>query len=291
MSIPTYKDIVEHKKLIEEQRKADLKKVRDYSATENKRCFHGNPFIYHYQLDNLCRVGTSGKTKHTSLYSVMEEGAEGGPSKLWAETEKRGRTGTPACRMFECHRVNRGSVSIFKATTAKYIYQKFGATSVLDPTAGWGGRMLGAWGLGIPYVGFDTNTKMIPAYEAMMEEMASLPGPCDLSMRFEDCLTADWSEIEYDFVLTSPPYINLEVYEGMTPFESKEKFYKDFLCPLITKCITNCKKGGWVCFNISPPMFKDLMATGFKKPDEEHDLLQQKRQGKDKQDKIYCWRC
>ena len=29
---------------------------------------------------------------------------------------------------------------------AKHIYKKYGATSVLDPTSGWGGRMLGAWG-------------------------------------------------------------------------------------------------------------------------------------------------
>ena len=30
---------------------------------------------------------------------------------------------------------------------------------VLDP-AGWGGRMLGAWALGIDYTGIDTNINM-----------------------------------------------------------------------------------------------------------------------------------
>jgi hypothetical protein len=280
--IPTYKDIVEMKKLTKEQRVNDLIKLRDYDANENKRCFHGNPFIYHYQIDNLCKVKTNG----SSLYDVMKNDRE----KLWAETQKRKRSGTDANRMFECYRVNRGSVVIFKSTTAKYLYKKFGATSVLDPTAGWGGRMLAAWSLGIPYIGFDTNEKMKTAYEDMMEEMACMDGPCDLTMRFEDSLTADWSGIEYDFVLSSPPYINLEIYEGMTPFESAEKFYMKFLIPLIKKCLDNCKPGGWVCFNISPKMYKDLMKFGFKACDEQHDLLQQKKKGIDKGDKIYCWR-
>jgi len=221
----------------------------------------------------------------------MMEGAEGGASKLYEEMIKRERTGTDANRMFECFRVNRGSVVFFKPSTAKWIYKKFGATSVLDPTAGWGGRLLGAWSLGLPYVGFDTNINLQRPYEEMMETLAGFAGiNCDLEMRFEDCLKADWSDISYDFVLTSPPYINLEVYQGMTPFESDTAYYDGFLLPLITKCIRYCKTGGWVCFNISPKMFQELKKRGFREPEEQHDLLQQKRSGRDKQDKIYCWR-
>ena len=40
---------------------------------------------------------------------------------------------------------------------------------MLDPTAGWGGRMLGAWALGIDYTGVDTNTNMKIAYDNMMD--------------------------------------------------------------------------------------------------------------------------
>ena len=283
--IPTYADILDSKKLSVSERMNDLVKLKTYEAEKNERKFCGNAYLYHYQFDNLCR--TSRSKPNTSLYDVMTNGAFGGPAKLYKETLKRERSGTTADRMFNCFQVNRGAVVFFKPSTAKWIYKKFGVTHVLDPTAGWGGRMLGAWALGIGYTGFDTNESLMPAYEGMINE---LPGEDNIQMNFENCLTADFTTIPYDFVLTSPPYINLELYEGMTPFESDEKFYRQFLMPLITKCITHCKPGGWVCFNISPKMYADLMVRGFRKPDEEHDLLQQKRMGVDKQDKIYCWK-
>ena len=108
-------------------------------------------------------------------------------------------------------------------------------------------------------------------------------------MIWESCLETDFSLLDYDFVLTSPPYINLEVYENMTLFESNKVFYEKFLIPLIDKCLKHIKNKGRVCFNISPKMYDDLLKFGFRPCDEDYDLLQQKRLGKDKQDKIYCW--
>lgn len=294
MSIPSYEEILACKHLTVEKMTKDLLLLLGWNADTNESKLCGNPTLYHYQMDNLCRTSTnSSKCPHASLYSVMVEGKEGGAGKLYGEMLKRGRSGSDALRMFEVHRVNRGSVVFFKPSMAKYIYKKFGATSILDPTAGWGGRMLGAWSLGLPYVGFDTNLKLEKPYGEMMEVLGSDRFShinVDLEMRFEDCLKADWSDISYDFVLTSPPYVNLELYEGMTPFASDNAFYDGFLIPLLNKCIRYCKPGGWVCFNISPKMYDQLIKRGFRVPDEQHDLLQQKRAGKDKQDKIYCWR-
>lgn len=279
--IPSYEDIIQDKKLTAEERLKDLSNLKRFAAETNQRKFCGNAYLYHYQLDNLAKAKFG---KSPSLFDTMKDN----PGKLHAETLRRERTGTMANRMFECYRVNRSPIVFFKPATAMWIYKKFGATSVLDPTAGWGGRMLGAWALDIKYTGYDTNTSLSPAYKAMIEE---LDGPrTDLSMIFQSCMEADFSHIDYDFVLTSPPYINLEVYEHMTPFESDDKYYTEFLMPLIQKCITHCKKGGWVCFNISPKMYDEIIKRGFPKPTEDHDLLQQKNKGKDKQDKIYCWK-
>ena len=76
----------------------------------------------------------------------------------------------------------------------------------------------------------------------------------------------------------------------MTQFESNKVFYEKFLIPLISKCLAHIREGGRVCFNISPKMYEDLLKHGFRTCDEEYDLLQQKRLGKDKQDKIYIWK-
>jgi hypothetical protein len=197
---------------------------------------------------------------------------------------------------------------MFKSTTAKYLYKKYKAKNVLDPTAGWGGRMLGAWSLGINYTGIDTNIEMKPAYDDMMTFLKAETGfdnalfevdnGSKLNMIWQSCLDVDFSELEYDFVLTSPPYVNLELYEHMTPWEKDEDFYTNFFIPLHTKCVTHIKKGGNVAFNISPKMYEDALKFGLAPCDEEEDLKQQMGQkanslkaGKKKQDKIYVWHC
>ena len=110
-------------------------------------------------------------------------------------------------------------------------------------------------------------------------------------MIYENCLTVDFSKINYDLVLTSPPYINLELYEGMTPFQSDKIFYEDFLIPMMNKSYKYLQPGGHLCINISPKIFKALMKLGYPEPDELIDLRQQLgEQYKTKsQDYIYVW--
>jgi len=282
MDAITYPELIADKQITPDAIQKDLAALRKFSATENKRCFAGNPTLYHFQMDNLCRTRIKNKQ---SLYEIMADPTA--KAKIIKNAEALGRTGTLANRLFEANRFNN-AVVFFKATTAKYIYKKYGAKKVLDPTAGWGGRMLGAWALDIDYIGYDTNEALIPAYQGMVDAMTETGS--NIEMNFEDCLAADYSVHDYDFVLTSPPYVNLEVYQGMTPFASDKAFYEKFLIPLLNKCLAHIKPGGRVCFNISPKMYADLIKHGYRAADEEEDLLQQKRLGKDKGDKIYIWR-
>ena len=282
MDTINYGDILASKKLTPSALKSDLINVLALKAETNERKFCGNPFLYHFQLGNMLET----RTKHPLLREYLSDPVL--KEKLIKETEKRQRTGTDATKLYECYRVNKGAVVFFKTATAKYLYKKFGATSVLDPTAGWGGRMIGAWALGIPYTGIDTNTSLQSAYQGMIECLHSVK-EANLRMIWESCLTANFETIDYDFVLTSPPYINVEQYEHMTKYESNNSFYKEFLIPLLEKCLAHIKRKGKVCFNISPRMYKDLLEAGFRGADEEIDLLQQKRAGKDKGDKVYVW--
>ena len=117
-------------------------------------------------------------------------------------------------------------------------------------------------------------------------------------MIWDSCLNVDFTKLDYDFVLTSPPYINLEIYEHMTEWDSDKAFYELFFIPLWQKCVDNIKKGGTVCFNISPKMYADAVKHGLTPCHDEEDLLQQMGQkvnalskGKKKQDKIYIWHC
>lgn len=287
---PTYASVIDAKKLSDKDLTKALKTLERFKADEPARCFAGNPVLYHFMLDALCQV----RLKNGSFKDLMD--SEELRNDMWAKANKYAngsRENNLPLRLFEMWRRMNGAIVFFKPATAMYVYKKYGAKSVLDPCAGWGGRMLGAWALDINYVGFDTNPTLQRPYEQMMTLLHhrdnDLPND-NLRMRWESSLDADFSGIYYDFVLTSPPYINLEVYPGMTPFESKAKFYKEFLIPLIDKCRKHIKPGGRVCFNISPPMYKDLTEVfKYEKASEAVPLLQQKVQGKDKGDLIYVW--
>jgi hypothetical protein len=300
----TISDIESHKNITTKQLSKDLENLNKFEADSNENNFAGNPFLYHFQFKNLLKCRRQdGKT----IYDIAAD--PDAWAKLIENTKQRNRGGrTAAGNVFECFRINLGSVVMFKATTAKYLYKKYRAKSVLDPTAGWGGRMLGAWSLGINYTGCDTNVEMTQAYDDMIEfldaetgfnnELFEVKNNSKLQMIWDSCLNVDFSKLDYDFVLTSPPYVNLELYEHMTPWETDQAFYELFFIPLWQKCVDNIKKGGHVCFNISPKMYADALKFGLTPCNEEEDLLQQMGQksddlkkGKKKQDKIYIWHC
>lgn len=283
----TIKDIENHKLITDEELNRDLDNLVLFDASSNKMSFAGNPFLYHFQMKNLLKCHREdGKTIYDLTSDEFKE--------LIEQAKKKNRGGrTAAGNVYECFRINKGSVVIFKSSTAKYLYKKYNATAVLDPTAGWGGRMLGAWSLGIDYTGIDTNIEMVSAYHDMinfLENKNSLI-KSNLNMIWKSCLDVDFSKINYDFVLTSPPYINLEIYEHMSLWNSDEAFYKQFFIPLFNKCIANIKNNGYVCFNISPKMYKDAVKYGLPPCVEEENLLQQLGQKMTKkQDKIYVWK-
>jgi len=279
----TFQQVVDDKKISLADRIKDIKTLRDWSADKNEVKLCGNKYLYHYQMENLCKTKVH---KDGSLYDKMNDDEK--YTKLYEKAIKLNRTGNLANRLFEAERFN-GAVVFFKSSTAKFLYKKYGATKVLDFTAGWGGRMLGAYALGIDYTGIDTNTNLKPSYDSMIDELGELNNKPKLNMIWESCLNVDFSKLDYDFVLTSPPYINLEVYENMTPFANNKAFYEQFLIPMIDKSLKHIKKGGKVAINISPKMYADLLKHGYRRCDEEFDLLQQKRLNKDKQDKIYVW--
>lgn len=296
----TIQDIENHKFISNRELMRDLDNLDKFPASDNANNFAGNPFLYHYQFKNLLKCRRQdGKTIHDVAADPSEW------ARLIENTKKRNRGGrTAAGNVFECFRINLGSVVMFKATTAKYLYKKYSATSVLDPTAGWGGRMLGAWSLGIDYTGCDTNVEMKVAYDEMItflnkdamtfgNGLFEKESSSKIQMLWESCLDIDYANIKYDFVLTSPPYVNLELYEHMNPWETDEAFYMNFFIPLHSKCVANIKSGGHVCFNVSPKIYDAAVKYGLPPCDDEEDLLQQLGQakGKKKQDKIYIWNC
>lgn len=289
--IPNWNDYKNFKKLTDEELNKDLNSLIKWKADKNElqgRCplkVIGNKIIYHYQFENIAKTRPdNGKTK--SFYEWMND--DNLRLKLYEWMKKRNRKGTLLSNMFEALRANKGSIVIFRPSTSKFIYKYYNATNVLDFTAGWGGRMLGAYALNIGYTGIDTNFNLKEGYDKMILKT----GKDNLKMIYQNCLDVDLSQIEYDFVLTSPPYENLEIYENMRVFENRDNFYKSFLIEMMDRCFKYIKNNGWICINISGKMYKTLTEIyKYRECDEKHILPQNRNQkNPDKIDYIFCWR-
>ena len=266
----------------------DWENLKAFDGLTNPRKFCGSKIIYYFQFKNLlrCRRDTKGYKTLEEWFATPELKEE-----LWKEVVRRRVDEThPNPRpvdVYETHRLNKGAIVPFKSSTAKYIYTLFGAQNVLDPTAGWGGRMLGASSMGIQYTGIDTNIQMMEAYRGMRDH--GFTENCE--MIWKSCLDVDFSAKPYDLVLTSPPYANMELYEHMTPWESADAFYRDFMLPLMEKLFkeTTCP----ICINMSPKMYK-VLTTKYQHPvcEKQIDLRQGLgKQWKTKsQDCLYVWR-
>ncbi len=285
----TINDILSCKNCDEKTLKRDYKNLCDFDGLTNPRKFCGNKIIYNYQLENLlnCRRDSKGYKTLPEWFNdpILKE-------KIWKDTIQRNRRDKcpypSPTDVYECHRINTGAIVPFKASTAKYIYKKYKATSVLDFTAGWGGRLLGASSLGIKYTGYDTNIKLKEGYDKMID----LLDIKNCEMRWKSSQHETFKDIDYDLILTSPPYENMELYEGMTPFENEQIFYKKFLLPIMTIAFLNMNDGGHMCINVSPRMYKKLIKYGCPECNEKVDLRQQLgQQYKTKsQDYIYVWK-
>ena len=303
----TYQDVIDCKILSLDKIKKNYDTLCKYKALTNAKKTCGNPVLYHYQFENLLNCRREGKPLLKELFDDEEE-----KQKLWKATVKLNRNDKypypKAVDVYECNRVNQSPIVFFKPATAKYIYTKYNAKSVLDFTAGWGGRMLGASSMDIFYTGFDTNIKLKEGYDKMMEDLHICSGFVEEnedtgsvkdivpSMNYQSMLkTKDIDNIlkyiEYDCVLTSPPYINLEQYEGMPLFESIEQYFNEFLIPSLDLSFKHLKVGGVMCINISQIIYDKLTNDfGYRKCDEELDLRQGENFATKTTDICFVWK-
>ena len=184
-----------------------------------------------------------------------------------------------------------GCISIFKPISAIGIYYKYKPNSVLDFTMGWGGRLLGACVLNVPnYIGIDSNPNLIKPYDEMKKYLSNRTNT-NINLYFQDCLTIDYSKLDYDLVLTSPPYYNIELYTG-TLKKSKKEWNDNFYKPIIIQTWKHLKEPGKYCINIPIsilPIFESILG----KPDEIIELKTSsnrvKLNNKPYKEFIYVW--
>ena len=158
---------------------------------------------------------------------------------------------------------------------------------------GWGGRLVGACALDIPnYIGIDSNSNLREPYNKMTEFLKK-NSKTNVKLYFQDALTVDYSKLNYDLVLTSPPYYNIEKYgtHGNDKNKTKEQWEKEFYIPIFERTFKYLKKGGYYCLNIPKEVYEKVARKTLGKPCIKMLLPKVKRFTDEKYEEfIYIWK-
>ena len=239
------------------------------------------------------RLNTSGY-QNISFYDVLfnqrQLKRENYVKKLLA-FYKKNRKGYPDIKvMFRLTNLYFSSISIFKPLIAMDVYCRFQPKCVLDFTMGWGGRLVGACALNVPkYIGVDSNRHSKTPYNKMCNFLKK-HSTTDIQLYFQDALTVDYSKLEYDLVLTSPPYYNIELYDGVNNQQTKEEWNEHFYKPIFEMTYKYLKNGGHYCLNIPEEVFKTIAVKILGKPKTKIPLPKAQRTSREKyHEYIYVW--
>jgi hypothetical protein len=186
-------------------------------------------------------------------------------------------------------RIGMGTQAVvnFPPLTAKYLYQRFTEhikeqkkINIYDPSAGWGGRILGALSVddrNIHYIGNDPNTENYineigkTRYEYLAEFFNNkIPGASNPFWGHQNTyeIFTTGSEIidedpafqkykgELDFVFTSPPYFDRERYsndetQSFKKFSNYDSWRDGFLRPTLTTAFEYLKNDRYILWNIA----------------------------------------
>ncbi len=155
------------------------------------------------------------------------------------------------------------SVSNFRPTAAKLIYEKYGGDGVIrDMSCGWGGRLLGFLSAKNTkhYIGTEPSTRAYDGLLKMSKDFSYLGKKVDIYKQGSEDFIPKKESI--DLCFTSPPYFDTEKYSD-EPTQSYKKFptidewVNGFLRKTIENCYYGLKEGGCMLMNIAnTPKYK-----------------------------------
>lgn len=127
--------------------------------------------------------------------------------------------------------------------------------AMLDPCAGWGGRLVGASIKNIPkYIGIESNRNLQDPYSRLSQFLQD-KSHTKIDMRWCNAVDIDYSTLKYDLVLTSPPYFNLEKYNGMKTYRTKHEWKEEFYKPVFRRIFDSLMIGGAMALNVNTELY------------------------------------
>ena len=158
------------------------------------------------------------------------------------------------------------SVSNFRPTAAKLIYEKFGGETVWDMSCGWGGRLLGFLSAKNTkhYIGTEPSTKTYDGLLKMKKDFSYLGKQVDIYKLGSEEYKPKKESL--DLCFTSPPYFDTEKYslestQSFVKFPTENKWINGFLKKTIQNCYNGLKENKYMLINIANTPKYDFIET------------------------------
>lgn len=228
--------------------KATGNSINSTSRLGMKLCEHYNPNFY----DIESASGTSFKSlwNATNLEKILRWNRKSHSTPYMSEL-KRG--------IYFCCSLTKNTM--YRPQMMKLVCMKYNPEVVLDPCAGWGGRMLGAVSYGAHYIAFEPNTVTYNNLQKMAQFLGIqnyVTLICDDARNMKK-----YNLPKVGLVLTSPPYFDLEVYtheasQSITQTPTYQDWADRFLREIIKLGIEHLSPTGVSCWNVGKVRNRDM---------------------------------
>lgn len=150
------------------------------------------------------------------------------------------------------------------------IVKMYKSKRILDFCSGWGDRLVGAClcdDFIQEYTGIDPNKRLFTGYKNIIKHFVPKHSASKYTM-VQGCaedIVPHLRDGDYDLVITSPPYFDLEAYsadkdQSIVRYPSFDRWYSRFLLASIQHSIRKLRKHGVVAININNYEAHDIMS-------------------------------
>ncbi len=149
--------------------------------------------------------------------------------------------------------------SNFRPVVARQLIRAFSETSacVLDFSAGFGGRLLGAVSLDRKYIGIDPADEQVAGLNRLFDEVrAYVPGRAEIHKACAEDMLPDLASGSMSLVFSSPPYFDRERYsddvgQSYVRYPDILSWSSMFLCRILVDSARILKSGGVLLLNVT----------------------------------------
>ena len=189
--------------------------IAPYRSFGNKLVLKYQPSIWSTRAHNrpsIAEVGNYPNMVKRAVRALLTTGDKITPSRLLRELQFAGFT----------------RASLLPVPTILAVIKKFGLTGRwFDPCAGWGHRLIAAHIAGLQYVGCEPAAH----YKGLLSIANYLSNDAIIhNLKWQD---VNWPE--YDFIMTSPPFYDIEDYGLEKIDESFDEWVDKFICGILDK--------------------------------------------------------